>query len=513
MSSFHSDYDADSKARVVAVRYLLTLSKDRSIDRVWAQIIVSGIKYQYARCTGELRDFANSQKHRYKTRLLQAFLLILPLLDKNECSDDLAWLCRGLIKDHQQPSVRYMQEWGVALITIMHPQLFPDFLSHFIQGTKERVGCVGSFLAALTHIACTVEDNELLCQAIQHTLPWCMAQHFNTRLYAQVSLRKIWHHCEVKQITAVLEKYEPVQQCLQFVAQQGNAARNTVNMLNDFYFKVFHPLQHYTVETILHDLPCLSLLADDEWLTMDFLLDAIDTNKFPICSDLPIRNTDNVLAESLPAPWVIKAAGETLPSEERDGPCEPIHNVQKKITPWKSMFPEIAASLDLPKQKESCCGQGGLILVASLIDKPTNLGGLCRTCEVFSIEEYIVPSLAVLEDQTFNSLSLTAQQWIPIREVKPDGLADYLRALQSKGYTLVAAEQTASSIKLCQYSFPKRTAVVLGNEREGIPCELLQLFDVCVEIPQTGIIRSLNVHVSGALFIWEYTRQYITKVS
>lgn len=49
----------------------------------------------------------------------------------------------------------------------------------------------------------------------------------------------------------------------------------------------------------------------------------------------------------------------------------------------------------------------------------------------------------------------------------------------------------------------------LRNEREGIPANLLQMLDVCVEIPQQGIIRSLNVHVSAALLIWEYTRQHL----
>ncbi|XP_045594155.2 probable methyltransferase TARBP1 isoform X1 [Procambarus clarkii] len=507
-----SDHDADLRARSIAMRFLLTLKKVSLGDRAWALAVAEGIRYQYARCTGDRRDFANSQKHRYKTRLLQAFLLILPLLDKNACSKDLEWLCRGLIKDHQQPSVRYLQEWGVALITIMHPQLFPDLLSHFLQGTKERVGCVGSFLAALTHVACTSEDDELLCQAIQYTLPWCMAQHFNTRLYAQVSLRKIWHHCEAKGVTRVLEKYEPIQQCLQFVVEQGSAARNTLNMLNDFYFKVFHPLKHLTLETILHDLPCLSLLADDEWVTVEFFLGVRDTNELPVCSDLPLYNPDKVLAASLPAPWVVKAAGETSPVDEKDGDIESVTNVQRKITPWKSMVAEISASLDLPQQIEAQQRRGSLIIVASLIDKPPNLGGLCRTCEVFSVKEYVVPSLSILEDQAFNSLSLTSQQWVPMREVKPEGLAEYLRTLQSEGYTLVAAEQTANSIKLSEYSFPERTVVVLGNEREGIPCELLQLLEVCVEIPQSGIIRSLNVHVSGALFIWEYTRQHLKKL-
>ena len=51
----------------------------------------------------------------------------------------------------------------------------------------------------------------------------------------------------------------------------------------------------------------------------------------------------------------------------------------------------------------------------------------------------------------------------------------------------------------------------ISNEREGIPANLIQQLDVCVEIPQQGIIRSLNVHVSGALLIWEYTRQQLLK--
>ena len=49
------------------------------------------------------------------------------------------------------------------------------------------------------------------------------------------------------------------------------------------------------------------------------------------------------------------------------------------------------------------------------------------------------------------------------------------------------------------------------NEKEGIPVDFIQLLDVCVEIPQRGLVRSLNVHVSGALLIWEYTRQQLLK--
>lgn len=73
-------------------------------------------------------------------------------------------------------------------------------------------------------------------------------------------------------------------------------------------------------------------------------------------------------------------------------------------------------------------------------------------------------------------------------------------------------EQTSSSMSMADFEFPNRpTVLLLGKEREGIPVQFLQAVDQCVEIPQLGIIRSLNVHVSGALAIWEFTRQRMTK--
>ena len=41
----------------------------------------------------------------------------------------------------------------------------------------------------------------------------------------------------------------------------------------------------------------------------------------------------------------------------------------------------------------------------------------------------------------------------------------------------------------------------------GVPAELLAEVDACVEIPQRGLLRSLNVHVSAAIAVWELTRR------
>lgn len=73
---------------------------------------------------------------------------------------------------------------------------------------------------------------------------------------------------------------------------------------------------------------------------------------------------------------------------------------------------------------------------------------------------------------------------------------------------MVGLEQTSSSLSLSKYTFPEQpTVLLLGKEKEGIPAQYLHVVDQCLEIPQLGIIRSLNVHVSGAIAIWEFTKQ------
>ncbi|NXS10093.1 TARB1 methyltransferase, partial [Neodrepanis coruscans] len=187
-------------------------------------------------------------------------------------------------------------------------------------------------------------------------------------------------------------------------------------------------------------------------------------------------------------------------------------DVQKKIIPWKNSTP----SLDLEmafQDRAAKLGKSssGLIVVASLIDKPTNLGGLCRTSEIFGASALVVGSLHYIQDKQFQHLSVSAEQWLPLVEVKPCQLVDYLQQKKTEGYTIIGVEQTAKSFDLTEYCFPEKSLLLLGNEHEGIPPNLIHHLDVCVEIPQQGIIRSLNVHVSGALLIWEYTRQQVIK--
>ncbi|XP_052209740.1 uncharacterized protein LOC127813058 isoform X2 [Diospyros lotus] len=147
------------------------------------------------------------------------------------------------------------------------------------------------------------------------------------------------------------------------------------------------------------------------------------------------------------------------------------------------------------------------ILVASLLDRIPNLAGLARTCEVFKAAGLVVADANIVNDKQFQLISVTAEKWVPIIEVPESNLKAFLQKKKREGFSLLGLEQTANSIPLDQYVFPKKMVLVLGREREGIPVEIIHILDACIEIPQLGVVRSLNVHVSGAIALWEYTRQ------
>jgi len=190
--------------------------------------------------------------------------------------------------------------------------------------------------------------------------------------------------------------------------------------------------------------------------------------------------------------------------------------LQKKLDP--SAGAQLSSQLGLEDPGD---GEGGfetaaaaaprheLILCASLVDKATNAGGLARTAEVFRLQRLVLGDAALSAQPAFRAMAVTAERLLPMQIVPPAALPSYLAARRADGYTLLGLEQTTGSQPLPAFAWPRRALLLLGGEGLGLPAELLPLLDACVEIPQPGAsIRSLNVHVSAALAVYEYARQH-----
>lgn len=61
---------------------------------------------------------------------------------------------------------------------------------------------------------------------------------------------------------------------------------------------------------------------------------------------------------------------------------------------------------------------------------------------------------------------------------------------------------------LGSFDMPKNSIFVYGEEKEGIPRDILNSADYVLSIPQFGSVRSLNVSVASGIIMYEYRRQH-----
>ncbi|XP_073337331.1 probable methyltransferase TARBP1 [Pagrus major] len=511
-----SDNRDDQLPRTCVLAFLSRLdASNLQHQRLMEELVTDLLKKDNDISKSKVRHYSNSLQHRVKNRVWQTLLLLLPKLREEFVTSMVSRVFEAGFCSNQA-SVKYLIEWMMILILVRYPQHMDSFWACFSMDHEKTKTSSCTFLSVLVHISVilpNLKDEALqLRTALDIILQWCFNHNFSVRLYALLALKRVWSLAEVRAgegAAGLGELSTVIKACLnQAEAMQstGNANKNWIRIQEHFFFGAFHPIRDYSVETIFYTFPSLSEVADDEWIP-PWKFEKLSC--FSESPSFPLRNPSPDLRQLQPGDWIQQDKGE---QNKEDRWAE----VQKKITPWRLGIQDQEPELQLvPQQRAARLGKlhGALLVVASLIDKPTNLGGLCRTCEIFGASALVLDSLCHVSDKHFQSLSVSSELWLPLLEVKPMELTDFLQLKKSEGYCIVGVEQTANSQSLQDFKFPEKTLLLLGNEREGIPANLLQMFDVCVEIPQQGVIRSLNVHVSAALLIWEYTRQHLTSGS
>lgn len=360
------------------------------------------------------------------------------------------------------------------------------YLNLLLQFQTNRLSTVPSFLQMLTHIALNSLDNQVKLSVMDQLMPWCMAQHFTTRTCAQVCFKKI-----VQNTNDQCEHHLHFLKCIDLCVEQGDKEKNVAKMKEDFFLNDFDPFDNQNVKDIFVEFPRLCGVLEHEW------------NSFDVYQDLESEFHSSIEMSNKKSNLHLRETPKVKTQAIFDSEGDQNSIIQKKITPWTSMF---------SSQTTRKVAYPNLIVVASLIDRLPNLGGLCRTCEIFGVGQYVISTLKYTDEKEFQNVSVTAQNWVPMTEVPQSEIGHFLDNKRSQeGYTIVAIEQTSQSEKMGSFVFPEKCILLLGNEKEGIPVDLIAKVDVCVEIPQEGVIRSLNVHVTGALVIWEYVRQQRVK--
>ena len=153
--------------------------------------------------------------------------------------------------------------------------------------------------------------------------------------------------------------------------------------------------------------------------------------------------------------------------------------------------------------------QTDLTVVLENVHDLHNIGAVLRSCDSVGIDEiYLIDSDPRLTDRKISeskSSSTGIIKWIRINEY--DSVEKCMMDVRSKYKTVIGTLLGDESKSLFDLDYTSSTALVFGNEKDGITEELAAHLDHNMIIPQFGFAQSLNISVACAVTLYEVLRQ------
>lgn len=149
-----------------------------------------------------------------------------------------------------------------------------------------------------------------------------------------------------------------------------------------------------------------------------------------------------------------------------------------------------------------------VVLVLDNIRSLHNIGSVFRTADAFRVSEVFLCGItACPPHREIHKTALGATDTVSWRYF--ESTEEALRQLKSDGYNVSAVEQTNKSKLLDDVRYiDNKTALVFGNEVEGVGESALSLCDDAIEIPQAGTKHSLNISVCAGIVMWHFFTEW-----
>jgi tRNA (guanosine-2'-O-)-methyltransferase len=90
-----------------------------------------------------------------------------------------------------------------------------------------------------------------------------------------------------------------------------------------------------------------------------------------------------------------------------------------------------------------------------------------------------------------------ADKWLEVKKWKSS--KSCIESLKASGQQIVVTHLDTTSKPISEVDFSRPTALVLGNEKEGVSAEMIAAANHRILLPMTGFVQSYNISVAGAL--------------
>jgi 23S rRNA (guanosine2251-2'-O)-methyltransferase len=139
-----------------------------------------------------------------------------------------------------------------------------------------------------------------------------------------------------------------------------------------------------------------------------------------------------------------------------------------------------------------------LVIVCQSVGYPVNVGSVFRIADALDATEVLLTGITPTPPHpTISKVGRDKDRRVAWRTIDRPETA--LEELQARGYWIAALEISDESVPYYAVDYPKKVALVLGNEDHGVTRSCLSLCDAAIFVPMYGKGKSLNVHIALAV--------------
>ncbi len=149
------------------------------------------------------------------------------------------------------------------------------------------------------------------------------------------------------------------------------------------------------------------------------------------------------------------------------------------------------------------------VIVLDNIRSHYNVGSVFRTADAFLTKKICLCGITARPPhREIQKTALGATE--SVEWAYYESSTDAITELKAEGYRIIGIEQTEESINLRNLVIEKdqKYALVFGHEVNGVSQEVIDLCDMCADIPQFGTKHSFNIAVSAGIVLWELNREH-----
>jgi TrmH family RNA methyltransferase len=202
-----------------------------------------------------------------------------------------------------------------------------------------------------------------------------------------------------------------------------------------------------------------------------------------------------------------RLAGVIQAADQAGIPVRPVSaEVMAHLTSTVTPQGVVAVSefVDLPLAEVIESGDGFLPVLVEVRD-PGNAGTILRSADASGAAGVVFTTSSV-DVYNQKTVRATAGSLFHLPVAREVDVEEAVTALRAQGFALLAADAEGTrSVYEADLSVP--TAVLFGNEAQGLSASALALADQTVRVPISGQAESLNLAAAGTLVLFEAARQ------